>query len=98
MAFRYGGEEFIVLLPETRLEKAILAAERLREAVEKGTANKLSGPASSGVTVSVGVASYPENADKMDELFNIVDSLLYMAKRCGKNKVYHQQSLQIPTP
>jgi diguanylate cyclase (GGDEF)-like protein len=98
VAFRYGGEEFIVLLPETRLEKAILAAERLREAVQNGTANKLVGAASSGVTVSVGVASYPENADKMDELFNIVDSLLYAAKRCGKNKVYHQQSLQIPAP
>jgi diguanylate cyclase (GGDEF)-like protein len=98
VAFRYGGEEFIVLLPETRLEKAILAAERLRVAVQTETANRLAGPASSGVTVSIGVASYPENADKMDELFNIVDSLLYMAKRCGKNKVYHQRSLQIPTP
>jgi diguanylate cyclase (GGDEF)-like protein len=98
VAFRYGGEEFIVLLPETRLDKAILAAERLRAAVQAGTANKLAGGAGCGVTVSVGVASYPENADKMDELFNIVDSLLYMAKRCGKNKVYHQQSLQIPVP
>jgi diguanylate cyclase (GGDEF)-like protein len=98
VAFRYGGEEFIVLLPETRLDKAVLAAERLREAVQSGTANKLAGPASSGVTVSIGVASYPDNADKMDELFNIVDSLLYQAKRCGKNKVYHQESLQIPAP
>ena len=98
VAFRYGGEEFIVLLPETRLEKAILAAERLRVAIQAGTAGKLAGPAGSGVTVSIGVASYPENADKTDELFNIVDSLLYRAKRCGKNKVYHQESLQIPTP
>lgn len=98
VAFRYGGEEFIVLLPETRLEKAILAAERLREAVQAGTVNKVAGSAGRGVTVSIGVASYPENADKMDELFNIVDSLLYQAKRCGKNKVYHQESLQIPTP
>ncbi|GFO68070.1 GGDEF domain-containing protein [Geomonas limicola] len=97
VAFRYGGEEFIVLLPETRLEKAILAAERLRAAVQAGTANKLAGSRGRGVTVSIGVASYPENADKMDELFNIVDSLLYQAKRCGKNKVYHQESLQIPS-
>jgi len=98
VAFRYGGEEFIVLLPETRLEKAILAAERLRAAIQTGTAGKMSGPAGAGVTVSIGVASYPENADKTDELFNIVDSLLYRAKRCGKNKVYHQESLLIPTP
>jgi diguanylate cyclase (GGDEF)-like protein len=98
VAFRYGGEEFIVILPETRLEKAVLAAERLREAVEAGTAKNRAGTASRGVTVSIGVASYPENADKMDELFNIVDSLLYQAKRCGKNKVYHQESLLIPAP
>jgi len=97
VAFRYGGEEFIVLLPETRLDKAILAAERLREAVQTGTTGRLTGPAGAGVTVSIGVASYPENADKTDELFNIVDSLLYRAKRCGKNKVYHQESLLIPT-
>lgn len=96
VAFRYGGEEFIVLLPETRLDKAILAAERLRDSVQKGTANRLAGSATRGVTISIGVASYPENADKMDELFNIVDSLLYTAKRCGKNKVYHQNSLLIP--
>ena len=98
VAFRYGGEEFIVLLPETRLDKAILAAERLRAAIQTGTMDKLAGPGRCGVTVSIGVASYPENADKTDELFNIVDSLLYRAKRCGKNKVYHQESLQIPAP
>lgn len=98
VAFRYGGEEFIVLLPETRLEQAVLAAERLRQAVQSGTAKNHAGLASRGVTVSIGVASYPENADKMDELFNIVDSLLYQAKRCGKNKVYHQESLLIPAP
>lgn len=93
VAFRYGGEEFIVLLPETRLDKAVMAAERLREAIQSGTAGKLAGSATRGVTVSVGVASFPENADKMDELFNIVDALLYRAKRCGKNQVYHQESL-----
>jgi diguanylate cyclase (GGDEF)-like protein len=98
VAFRYGGEEFIVILPETRLDKAILAAERLRQAIQNRTADKLAGAAGSGVTVSVGVASYPENGDKTDELFNIVDSLIFRAKSCGKNKVYHQESLQILTP
>ena len=95
VAFRYGGEEFIVLLPETSLDKAILAAERLRESVQVNTAKKLLSGVTRGATVSIGVASYPENADKMDELFHIVDSLLYLAKRCGKNKVYHKESLQI---
>ncbi|HJV66814.1 MAG TPA: diguanylate cyclase [Geomonas sp.] len=98
VAFRYGGEEFIVLLPETKLENALLAAERLRSAIETGTAKHLVGIATRGVTVSIGVASYPDNADNMDELFNIVDSLLYRAKRGGKNKIYHQESLLHPTP
>jgi diguanylate cyclase (GGDEF)-like protein len=96
VAFRFGGEEFIVILPETRLDKAILAAERLRESIQRGTAATLMPGATRGITVSIGVASYPDNADQTDELFNIVDSLLYRAKRCGKNKVYHQESLLIP--
>ena len=96
VAFRYGGEELIVLLPDTGLEPALLTAERLRRRVQERTAGEPAGCATSGVTVSVGVASYPENADSIDELFNIVDSLLYRAKRCGKNKVYHQESLLIP--
>lgn len=96
VAFRYGGEELIVLLPDTRLDQAILAAERLRRSVEEGTPRDVASCASHGVTISVGVASYPDNADNMDELFNIVDSLLYRAKRCGKNKVYHQESLLPP--
>ncbi|MCM0083885.1 diguanylate cyclase [Geomonas sp. Red32] len=98
VAFRFGGEEFIVLLPETRLANAILAAERLREGIERVTAKNLVGTATRGVTVSVGVASYPDNGDSMDELFNIADCLVYRAKCCGKNKVYHQESLLNPTP
>jgi diguanylate cyclase (GGDEF)-like protein len=97
VAFRYGGEELVVLLPDTRLDQAILAAERLRLGIQDGTAGQLVGCATRGVTVSVGVANYPENADNMDELFNIVDTLLYRAKHCGKNKVYHQESLLIPS-
>ena len=98
VAFRYGGEELVVLLPDTKLDQAMLAAERLRLSIQDGTAGELVGCATRGVTVSVGVANYPENADNMDELFNIVDTLLYRAKHCGKNKVYHQEILPVPTP
>jgi len=87
-AFRYGGEEFVVLLPETKLESAIHVAERLRESIEAETVVKLKGIAGHGVTVSVGVACYPDSALKCDELFNKVDGLLYQAKVFGKNKVY----------
>jgi diguanylate cyclase (GGDEF)-like protein len=88
-AFRYGGEEFIVLLPETGLENALLAAERLRMAIARETAATLQGVTAAGVTVSVGVACYPDNGADQDELFTVVDGLLYKAKELGKNKIYH---------
>ncbi|KAF0220733.1 MAG: diguanylate [Geobacteraceae bacterium] len=87
-AFRYGGEEFILLLPETGLECALQVAERLRETVANETAGVLREIAGQGVTVSVGVASYPANGDGMDDLFRVVDKLLYKAKETGKNRVY----------
>ena len=89
-AFRYGGEEFIVLLPEAGLDSAILAAERLRESIERETVEALQGETSEGVTVSIGVACYPEDGSDRGKLFKIVDELLYRAKLFGKNKVYSQ--------
>jgi diguanylate cyclase (GGDEF)-like protein len=88
-AFRYGGEEFIVLLPEAGLESALHAAERLRESIERETVELLQGKTAEGVTVSIGVACYPEDGSNRDELFKIVDDLLYKAKFFGKNRVYH---------
>ena len=87
--FRYGGEEFAVLLPETKLASALQVAERLRERIEAETAAVLSGPAGRGVTVSAGVAAFPDNGARPKELFATVDGLLYKAKEFGKNKVYH---------
>jgi len=89
-AFRYGGEEFIVLLPEMELDAALQVAERLRWGIQSETSRGLEDIADQGVTVSVGVASYPADAGQRDELFNIVDGLLYKAKELGKNKVYWQ--------
>lgn len=87
-AFRYGGEEFIVILPDTRLAGALLVADRLRDLIERDTATALEDIAGHGVTVSVGVACYPDSGADRDELFNKVDSLLYKAKELGKNNVY----------
>lgn len=87
-AFRYGGEEFMVILPDTRLAGALLVAERLRELIEHDTAMVLDDIAGRGVTVSVGVACYPDSGANREELFNKVDSLLYKAKELGKNNVY----------
>jgi diguanylate cyclase (GGDEF)-like protein len=89
-AFRYGGEEFIVLLPEAGFESALNAAERLRQAIETETLEMLKGEAMEGVTVSIGIARYPEDGTGRVKLFKVVDDLLYKAKLSGKNKVHYQ--------
>ena len=75
--FRYGGEEFLTILPETGLKMAFAAAERLRRAVE----------AEAGVTVSLGVASYRSATDDLESLVRRVDEALYRAKEGGRNRV-----------
>jgi diguanylate cyclase (GGDEF)-like protein len=77
LVVRYGGEEFIVLLPETDLDKACEVAERMRSAAEKKCA----------ATISLGVSSYNMNMQTKDELIRDVDEALYNAKKRGKNRV-----------
>jgi diguanylate cyclase (GGDEF)-like protein len=75
--FRYGGEEFLVLLPETGPERAQEAAERLRKMVE----------AEAGVTISLGVAHLEESPSRPEQLIAHADSALYRAKQNGRNRV-----------
>jgi diguanylate cyclase (GGDEF)-like protein len=82
--YRYGGEEFLVLLPEQSIEAATLAAERLRAAVE---ALAVPHPAGGVLTVSAGVASLADDDCKPDELFELADQALYRAKDGGRNRV-----------
>ncbi len=85
---RYGGEEFIAILPETCIDKAVAAAERVRSAVETDSIKMLNGQTQTGITVSIGVASYPADGDSVTDLLSSVDKLLYKAKGSGKNRVY----------
>lgn len=84
---RYGGEEFMILLRGVTTERALEVAERLRRAVETehfpGGENQPQGK----VTISIGVATFPEHADSGDELINKADLALYEAKRGGRNRV-----------
>lgn len=75
--YRYGGDEFAVLVPDCDMAGAEEVAERLRRA-----ALDISAP----ITVSLGVASYPETAGTSDELIYQADSAMYAAKMADKNR------------
>ncbi|HDH01664.1 MAG TPA: GGDEF domain-containing protein, partial [Nitrospirae bacterium] len=83
---RYGGEEFAVILPDTPLKQAELVAERLRSSVA-GHPFFVDGKTVS-LTISIGIASFPEDADTKEELIKAADRALYCAKNGGRNRVY----------
>lgn len=85
---RYGGEEMVVLLPQTGLEPAKIVAERIRQAVEQLDVPSLSNTKNSPhVTISLGVAIYPAHGVEMNQLFEHADQALYRAKEGGRNQV-----------
>lgn len=81
---KYGGDEFTVILPQTGLEGAAIVAERLRAAVHAHTF-PLAPPHS--ITISLGIAVYPDDAPDAMGLIRASDLLLYRAKRNGRNRV-----------
>jgi diguanylate cyclase (GGDEF)-like protein len=87
LPFRYGGEEFVVLLPGTSEFESVHTAERLRRVIAENTGFKdlLGRPRT--ITVSVGVSVFPDTASSADELFNQADAAMYRAKQMGKNRV-----------
>jgi len=86
VAARFGGEEFVILLPETRLDQSVEAAERLRKKI---AAAKFPPPLQDlALTVSLGVASCPEMPiESIHDLIKAADDGLYRAKECGRNRI-----------
>lgn len=86
---RYGGEEFLMVLPQTPLRGAVVKAERVRQQIEAlrfpGISEKLR------ITVSIGVAEYREGED-IDETLSRADQYLYTAKQNGRNQVVSEQT------
>jgi diguanylate cyclase (GGDEF)-like protein len=84
-AYRYGGDEFFVLLPETDYAGAFVVAEKIRaESEEVGRRLESEGAATS---VSIGLVSYPEDASTAEELVRAADRAMYNAKALGRNQV-----------
>lgn len=82
---RYGGEEFLLICPDTELEEAVLCAERLRLNIAAMPLSLQDSPV--GLTVSVGVVAVRPGSDTMENLLLRADNCLYAAKEAGRNRV-----------
>ena len=82
---RYGGDEFVALLPQLPSERAIETAERLRSAIEN-TSFDVDGQRIT-TTVSIGIATYPDEVPIAEELLEKADETLYESKKAGRNVV-----------
>jgi two-component system, cell cycle response regulator len=87
LACRYGGEEFVVVMPDTDVEFAYTIAERLRKSVETTPIEISRAPGVLNVTVSVGIAVSQGDGDNAEKLLYRADQALYRAKREGRNRV-----------
>ena len=83
VACRYGGEEFVILAPETTGEAAFALADKLRRVVEAWPFPGVPRP----VTISAGVAGFPQHGLTRDDLVKAADAALYAAKQAGRNRV-----------
>jgi len=92
---RYGGDEFVVLLVETNADEAMVVAERMRKMVEAETFVKEAGLAIR-LTISIGIAAFPEHATTKQNLLNLADQAMYRGKESTRNVVYLAHSQNVP--
>jgi diguanylate cyclase (GGDEF)-like protein len=86
VACRYGGEEFLIVLPSCSMDDAYAKAEAIREAIAQQQVFAR-GAALPRITASLGLASYPEDGDRMERLIGEADAALYRAKATGRNRI-----------
>lgn len=98
VAARFGGEEFAAFLLHAEIGQGLVAAERMRSEIEKQDFTVIRHGKSSEekhrVTISVGVASYPDDSTDVIELVEMADSALYRAKREGRNRICAYRDLE----
>lgn len=83
---RYGGEEFVVVLPRTDLDGAYRVSEKLRKKVEELSLAAINNDNPPNITCSLGISSYPLHGNNMDKLIQSADKALYKAKQSGRNR------------
>jgi two-component system cell cycle response regulator len=87
LACRYGGEEFVVVMPDTDMEYAYAVSERLRHSIETTPFRVSRAPHTLSLTISIGIAAAEGEKDSVDALLHRADQALYRAKKTGRNKV-----------
>jgi diguanylate cyclase (GGDEF)-like protein len=85
-AFRYGGDEFVVLLPQTNKEQAQVVARRLREVI-RSEPFRIDSSTTLHVRASMGVATYPEDAKSAHEIIRQADEMMYMVKNSTRDNI-----------
>jgi two-component system, cell cycle response regulator len=93
---RYGGDEFALILPETTKPRAVEVAERVRRAVQTATVEGAPRGPGGYFTVSLGIATFPEDATEQSDLIRKADLALYQAKSRGRNRILRYD--EVPPP
>jgi two-component system cell cycle response regulator len=87
LAGRFGGEEFVVVMPDTDIAYAYAVAERLRKSIETTPIEISRAPGKLGITISIGIAAAESESDSAEDLLHRADQALYRAKKTGRNRV-----------
>lgn len=88
LVYRYGGDEFIVLLPKSNVEESKRVALRISEAVKTAEFN-INNEKTYQLSLSVGIAEFPTDATSAKEIINFADKMMYLSKKSGRGKVFH---------
>jgi diguanylate cyclase (GGDEF)-like protein len=86
--YRYGGDEFVIILPDENIETGKNVGERILNNVKKNKFTVQKTGEEKRITVSIGIATFPEHASTRQDILEIADKMMYEAKKTGRSRVY----------